>query len=366
MAQPITDCAAFLGDAKNAIENADRIKKSCSQLNLEEKQLERQLEAEKKAVEDEISLTIKKRQEEITASYDKEIGKEQDRLKKAKGKREKAKNQGMKERIAEETAPLYDHNREMRIKMKSLFQKERVPSFCRSTWYYALYMPRSLKEVGILFLAVLIFFAALPWGIYLLIQESARQTWMLIVIYLMDILLFGGLYLWIANRTKVEYIETIRKGRQIRDMIHTNHKKIRSIAKTIRKDRNEAIYNLEKFDDEIAKITQEIKELTTKKQEALTTFHTVTQTIISDEITSNSKIKIQEMEESHQRVEQKLKEKERELKTLSLEITDKYEIYLGKEFMQLDKLNELSRIIRMGQASNLTEAIAQYKSGNIR
>lgn len=164
----------------------------------------------------------------------------------------------------------------------------------------------------------------------------------------------------------MEYIETIRKGRQIRDMIHTNHKKIRSIAKTIRKDRNEAIYNLEKFDDEIAKITQEIKELTTKKQEALTTFHTVTQTIISDEITSNSKIKIQEMEESHQRVEQKLKEKERELKTLSLEITDKYEIYLGKEFMQLDKLNELSRIIRMGQASNLTEAIAQYKSGNIR
>lgn len=140
-------------------------------------------------MEDEISLTIKKRQEEITASYDKEIGKEQDRLKKAKGKREKAKNQGMKERIAEETAPLYDHNREMRIKMKSLFQKERVPSFCRSTWYYALYMPRSLKEVGILFLAVLIFFAALPWGIYLLIQESARQTWMLIVIYLMDILL---------------------------------------------------------------------------------------------------------------------------------------------------------------------------------
>ena len=37
MAQPITDCAAFLGEAKNAIENADRIKKSCSQLNLEEK-----------------------------------------------------------------------------------------------------------------------------------------------------------------------------------------------------------------------------------------------------------------------------------------------------------------------------------------
>ncbi len=64
MAQPVTDCISFLGQAKNAIENAERIKKSCEQLSVEEKQLERQLEAEKKALADEISFTIKKRQEE--------------------------------------------------------------------------------------------------------------------------------------------------------------------------------------------------------------------------------------------------------------------------------------------------------------
>lgn len=362
MAQPVTDCMAFLGQAKTAVENAERMKKSCEQLSIEEKQLERQLETEKKALADEISFTIKKRQEEITASYDKEIGKEQERLKKARAKREKAKNQGIKERIAEETAPLKEHNRELRLKIKSLFQKERLPSFCRRTWYYALYMPRNIKEFGLLFLFVLVFFAALPWGLYLLIQETVRRSWMLILIYLADILLFGGLYLFTGNKTKTEHIDIIRKGRQIRDTIHANDKKIHIIEKTIRKDRNEAIYNLERFDDEIAKITQEIKDLTSKKQEALNTFNTVTKTIISDEITSTSQLKIQELEERHQRTEQKLQEREKELKTLSLEITDNYEIYLGKEFMQPDKINELSRIIRMGQASNLTEAIAQYKA----
>ncbi len=366
MAQPVTDCISFLGQAKNAIENAERIKKSCEQLSVEEKQLERQLEAEKKALADEISFTIKKRQEEITASYDKEIGKEQERLKKAKAKREKAKNQGIKERIAEETAPLRDHNRELCLKIKSLFQKERLPSFCRRTWYYALYMPRTLKEFLLLFLLVLLIFAALPWGFYLLIQETLRKSWMLILIYLADILLFGGLYLLTGNKTKMEHMETIKKGRQILDSINSNHKKIRSIERTIRKDRNEAIYNLERFDDEIAKITQEIKDLTAKKQDALNTFNTVTKTIISDEITSTSQIKIQELEESHQRTEQKLHERERELKTLSLEITDNYEIYLGKEFMHPDKINELSRIVRMGQASTLTEAIAQYKTASAR
>lgn len=366
MAQPVTDCAAFLGEAKNAVENAERIRKSCDQLSTEEKQLEKQLDTAKKAVDDEIASTIKKRQEEITASYDKEISKEQDRLKKAKTKREKAKNQGIKERIREETSPLYDHNRELRLKIKSLFQKEHIPSFCRQTWYYALYMPRTLNEFCILLTFILIFFAALPWGVYLFIQEAARQSWMLMLIYFADILLFGGLYLFIGNKTKMEHIETIRKGREIHNTIHANHKKIRRIAKTIRKDRNEAIYNLEKFDDEIAKITQEIKDLTTKKQDALTTFNTVTKTIISDEIISNHKIKIEELEESHQRTEQRLKDKEQELKTISLEITNNYEVYLGKEFMQPDKLNELSRIIRMGQATNLTEAIAQYKASGTR
>lgn len=362
MAQPITDCTAFLAQAKNAVENAERIKKSCEQLSMEEKQQKRQLEAEKKALADEISFTIKKRQEEITASYDKEIGKEQERLKKAKSKREKAKNQGMKERIAEETAPLHNHNRELRLKIKSLFQKERLPSFCRCTWYYALYMPRTIKEFGLLLLFVLLFFAALPWGIYLVIQEAARRSWMLILIYLADILILGSLYLFTGNKTKMEHIDIIRKGRQIRDTINANHKKIRAIKKSIRKDQNEAIYNLERFDDDIAKITQEIKDLTTKKLDALNTFQTVTKTIISDEITDGSKLKIQELEESHRRTEQKLNEHEKELKTISLEITDNYEIYLGKEFIQPDKISELSRIIRMGQASNLTEAIAYYKT----
>lgn len=363
MVQPITDCGAFLGEAKQAVESLERMKKSCLQLELEEKQLERQLESEKKAVSDEIALTIKKRQEEINASYDKQIGKEQDRLKKAKAKREKAKNQGMQERIAEETAPLHDHNREMRLKLKSLFQKERLPSFCRRTWYYALYMPGTLKEVGLLLLMVLVVFAALPWGVYLLIDETVRRSWMLMLIYLADILLFGGLYLLIGNRTKMEHPEAIRKGKQIRDTIHANNKKIRAITKSVRRDRNEAMYNLERFDDEIAKITQSVKELTAKKQEALNTFNTVTRTIISDEITGSSAVKIQEMEESHLRAEQKLKEKEQELKNLSLEVTDKYESYLGKEFLQPDKLNELARIVRMGQASNLTEAIAKYRAG---
>lgn len=362
MTQPATDQSALLSEARQAVENLNRMKTERGQLDLEEKQLRRQLETEKKAAEDSVALTVKKRREEINSSYDKEIAKGQERLKKARQKREKAKNQGMRDRIAEETAPLHAHNRELKTQMRGLLQKERLPRFCGSTWYYALYMPRSLREIGILVLFILFFFAALPWAIYLLIGETVRKSWMLILIYLLDILLAGGLYLTVGNHTKMGHLEAVRQGRLIRDTIHTNQKKIRLITNTIRRDRNEAIYDLEKYDDEIARTEQDLTELTRKKQDALNTFDTVTQNIISDEIWNNSREKIRQLEEERTRKEERLKTWDQQIKDLSLEITDRYEIYIGKEFMQPERLAELERLIRSGQAANLSDAISQYKA----
>lgn len=363
MTQPITDHAAFLGEARQSVEDLNRMKKDYSQIELEAKQLKRQLEAEKKAVEDLMSITVKKRRDEVNSSYDKQIAKGQERLKKAKGKREKAKNQGIRDRIAEETSSFREENRQLNVKIKALFQKERIPAFCSRGWYYSLYMPRTLKEIGTLLLLILLVFAAVPWGIYLLVPALQRRSWMLVVIYLADILLAGGIYLTIGNHTKMGHPEAIRQGRQIRDTIHSNKKKIRVITNAIRRDRNEAIYNLEKYDDEISRIAQQLAELTGKKQEALNTFNTVTQTIICDEISSNSKAKIDELNQQYEEAEEKRGTLDHQIRQKSLEMTDKYEIYVGKEFMQPDKLAELSRLIRSGQASNISEAISIFKSG---
>ena len=36
------------------------------------------------------------------------------------------------------------------MQLKTLFKQNRVPSFCKTTWFYAFYMPGSLKELGLL------------------------------------------------------------------------------------------------------------------------------------------------------------------------------------------------------------------------
>lgn len=360
MAQPITDQVGFLGEACRAVQDLAEIRGLLETFRLEEKRLEKELEGEKKAVADAVSLTVKKRVEEINSAYDKEINKEQDRLKRVRSKREKAKSQGIKERIEEETQALKDHNRELNRQMKSLFRQDNVPVFCMSDWYFCLYLPRGISEFFALLLTVLLCFLGIPWGIYLLLP--VKNTITLIAVYFITIILFGGLYILINNKTKVRHQSALKKGRDIRDCMKSNNKKIRVIIHSIKRDRNEALYDLEKFDDEIAKIEQDLAEIADKKQEALNTFDKVTRNIISDEIASGSRERIEQLKADYEKSETNKKEAEEKVKEQTLFIHDNYTIYIGNEFMTPEKLDELADLIRIGKASTISEAEALYRN----
>lgn len=360
MEQTKEGCLAFLAQAREALDQLSLLEDQESHLIQEERRLERQLETEKRVVADNIRQTVKKREDEISSSYDKEITKGQEHLKKARSKREKAKSQGVKERIAEETGELINHNRELRLQMKGVFQQKRVPGFCKSSLYYSLYFPRWFKEILTLLLFLLIFFLAVPCGIYLLIPE--HQLWHLVVIYLLDVLLAGGLYVLIGNKTRMHHLETLKEGRVILDQIHSNNKKIKVITSTIRKDRNESLYDLKKFDDEIAQAEQELSDVAAKKRDALNTFENVTKNILSDEIEHNSKDKLDKMQAEYQGIADQLKHLSIQVKGQRLTITDQYSTYLGKEFLDAARITELSSIIQGGQAANLSEAIEVYKT----
>lgn len=115
-------------------------------MNQQLNQSRRQLEAEEKAVADHISQTIKRRAADLASGYDKELNRGQERLRKAKSRREKAKSQGIKERISEETAPIREQNRQLKLQLKTVFQQNHVPAFCRSSWYYRLLHPEGWRS----------------------------------------------------------------------------------------------------------------------------------------------------------------------------------------------------------------------------
>lgn len=360
MEQPITDYVVFLDEARQAVTEMNRMREQEETMKQRVKDAQKELESEEKSVTDRINQTVKKRREEISSSYDKELGRGQDRLKKARSKREKAKSQGIKERIAEETAELREENRELNLQIKILFQQNRIPKFCNTKAYWALFMPHWFSEFMRFLLTVLICFLVIPYGGYLLLPK--RTPVYLVCIYLACIVVFGGIYVLIVNRTKIRHSKVLKDARIIRDQIHGNDKKIRVITHTIRKDRNEAIYDLQKHDDEIAQLEQEMTEIAARKKDALNTFESVTKNIIADEIAESNEDKIAYLKSIYEVQEQELKDLESAIQTGALSMADRFEPYIDKEFLEPDKLASLSTSIQNGTCTNITEAITEYKN----
>ncbi len=360
MAQTMEECLVFLNEAKEALEKLQQLEGQEQKLVQEEAQLERSLEEEKKQMGAAVQQTVKKRREEISAAYEGEIRKAKEQLKKIRSKREKAKGKGIKGRIQEETAVFWEQIRDLKQQRRNRIKREQLPGIFQSPLYYSLYFPHFLKEYLMLFLCILVVFLAIPWGAYWLLPE--RKPLYLAGIYIIDILVAGGGYIFVGNRTKLPYMEPLRECRKIQDQILENRKKIRKTAASVRRDKNEALYDLGKYDDEIARLQQELEEVAEKQKDALNTFDTVTKNILKDEIENHYRAKLEQLQGDHQEVARRLREVQEDVKERRLHMTDCYGTYLGKEFMNPQKLGELCMIVQAGKASNVSEAIRVYQS----
>lgn len=354
----------FLKEAKEALLQLEAAQVRRDELDLTEKKQAKALAAEKKAVEDQVNSTIKKRQDELARRYDSEIAKVQDAMKKIKAKREKAKQQSMKERISGQVAPYQAENKEMKDKIKGIFKQQHVPGFCNSHFFYSLYFPRTMKELFTMLLTFVICFVAIPYGIFQLLQEP--KTWMLILIYLGIALVFGGLYIVIGNMTKDKHLATLQEVGQIRRQIAKNKKKMKSIQKGIKKEKTEEHYDLSNFDAELAEKEQQRVELQAKKDEAMAHFQSTVKPAIIEEITAGTRDKIAKMEAEHTQTVEALQQRTSQIKEDSFRLSRDYEAHIGKEFMQKDKLDALVVMLQSGQATSITDAENLYQQQNAK
>lgn len=364
MSQPINDYPAFFDGAKLALAEVSGLKEEEEQLKTQEAATRSALESEQKALKDQIDLTLKKRSQEITGTYDAEIAKGNEELKKVKARRERAKNAGIRERIKDETAGYLKENETLKAEMVEAFRKQHIPMFYRTRLYYALFFPHKFTDFLVLLLFILICFGAVPCGIYFFaLPEKFRMIPVLVGIYVASILLFGGIFMWISNSSKLKYMEMLRQGRAVWDQIALNKKAVKRITKQISRDKSEDKYNLGSFDDEIAHINQKIYEATSKKQEALNTFENVTKNIITDELTQNARPRIEQLTSDHAVAMRRLQEVSASRQQKTLAMNDTYEVYLGKEFMNEEKIDALKEIMEHGTVTNISEAIEEYRSG---
>lgn len=360
MAAESIDSVAFLTEAKAALKIVSEEKARIQSLDIESKKLEKALKDEKKAQNDLIKLTLKKRKEELASTYDGELAKTNDRIKKEKSRREKAISQGKKARAKAETEELRKQNQQLNQEAKRMFKKEHLPAFCNSTLYYSLFFAKGARELLVMFLSFLIVFLALPFGVYYLIPSKGIGA--VILIYVVDILIFGGSFIVVSEKTKMTHPSAIKQGRNYRDAILANKKKIRKIEKSIARDENNSYYDLEEYDENLDKLSLDYEEISRQRKDALDNFEKVTRKVIMDEIVLNNKERIDGLSAKSLQVAEELKEAENHAREASLSFTDVYGSYIDKEYWQQEKLDQLIEILKNGEAKSITEAQTIYKT----
>lgn len=333
------------------------------QLKEEAEKLQKAVKGLEKEIADEIAKTIKKRRGEIEDSFDKQIGKIRDKAKKIKEQRSKAKSLKVSERIDAETAELRAEKSRLRLEVETIARQDKLPFFCNSKLYMALYYPSCFTDILLIIVTLVIVLLLIPCGVYFLLLPA--KIIYIILSYVVTVVVLGSLYLAGYNYTRERYDNKLKQIKEIRGRIRESKKKIAAIKRRIKKDRDESGYGLHGYDEELARLDKDEDDILAQKKEALTVFENSTSKIISNEIQELYRDKLASLRNELEQVNVRLNQAEERIKALTLKIASEYEPFLGKDLMNLDRLEALSNIILAGNAATISEAIAFYRQNTI-
>ena len=117
--------------AKQLLNDLDEAEKDKTRLTGELKQSEKAYSSMEKSVAEGITTALKKKKEEIAATYDRELSQYQDQIDVCKTERAKAKANAIAQRIQVETAPLNQQNQQLEAQIELKFKENKVPVVCK-------------------------------------------------------------------------------------------------------------------------------------------------------------------------------------------------------------------------------------------
>lgn len=351
--------AETLAGMKNMLLELDENQKRSITLEVDEQKYEKLISGHEKAMNDEISTTIKKRQDEISFSFDEQIDQTRIRLKKVKVKRDKLKSAKVSERIDFETKDLQEEKRKLHQEIKSVFKVSQIPSLFNNKMFYSLHMPGIRSDYLFVAVTVLVLLG-LPFLLYKIIV-SEPSTFLLILFYVLIIGAFAGVYYLIHKFVYTKHSDSLKVVQSVRTKLEANRKATITVQKSIKKDPDESSYGLEDYDREMDELDAEICNIAERKKEALTVFENETKNAIINEIRFSYSGELNKYRSELEKAHSEKKTSDENVKNLKLEISNKYESYIGKEYVSVAMADQLSDIIKCGEASTVADAIKYYE-----
>jgi len=275
----------------------------------------------------------------------------------------------MDERVSEETADLTEENRQLNVELKTLFKANRVPAFCRSGFFYALFMTKRIHEFFIMILTAIVAYIWIPAAMYVLsgvlFFKGSKEIMLFTAITVAaTVLIVNLIYIFMLNNIKVKHFRTLKEGRVIKDKIAANKRQMRAIRNKISKDKDDSQYGLDRFDDKLAELEEELKNISMEKQDAMTLFENETKQVLMDEVNDRRLAKLDRMKADIEVLEDEMAVLEEDIKASTIAVANNYGAILGKDFCTPSKVADLISLMEDGTADTVSEAIAAYKGAS--
>jgi len=341
--------------AKQLLNDLDEAEKDKTRLTGELKQSEKAYSSMEKSVAEGITTALKKKKEEIAATYDRELSQYQDQIDVCKTERAKAKANAIAQRIQVETAPLNQQNQQLEAQK---FKENKVPVVCKKRAISMLFFPKNSRDwtIDILVGVGLIFFIPLFFSLAISNRLVLAFTFFVYVGALFTV------YLYLLHKYMLKFAGVNEEVEELRKQIRINNKNKQLMTNRIKKSQDETGYNLGSFDDKITSIQQVMQNTVEKRQEALENFESEIRHQITADITAANKDELLGLQQEFESKRQELSDKKEEIEQIENQLKEEYEPVFGKDLLYKQRLNKFDSFCQENADLSLEEALTQYRA----
>ena len=344
--------------AKQLLNDLDEAEKDKTRLTGELKRSEKAYSSMEKSVAEGITTALKKKKEEIAATYDRELSQYQDQIDVCKTERAKAKANAIAQRIQVETAPLNQQNQQLEAQIELKFKENKVPVVCKKRAISMLFFPKNSRDwtIDILVGVGLIFFIPLFFSLAISNRLVLAFTFFVYVGALFTV------YLYLLHKYMLKFAGVNEEVEELRKQIRINNKNKQLMTNRIKKSQDETGYNLGSFDDKITSIQQVMQNTVEKRQEALENFESEIRHQITADITAANKDELLGLQQEFESKRQELSDKKEEIEQIENQLKEEYEPVFGKDLLYKQRLNKFDSFCQENADLSLEEALTQYRA----
>lgn len=309
-------------------EQLEKLNRNVEEADASLAQAERALEAYKTRISEESARLVKKQREDLQKRLERNVQAAAKKVEHAEKKRLQEKERQVKGYIADSTQGYKEQITALRKEVKADIKAAGIPGICKRRGWFALFMPRYLKEYLSLILIWTILAVGVPSGIYLMIPE--RQIWYFYVLLPICVIVTTLIYLGIAGKTVGKYREPLRSCRDKINQIHDLKRQIRKTENQIVQADDESRYELGTMDAKVSDARKALEAAREQQTRELQEFEAVTRKNIIDEFQRRSQDKLDELAETVSRISKK--------KNLSMELAAELQMCLEGHEQVSDRL----------------------------